>query len=599
MRVLLLSSNTGEGHNSAAKAIMEVLEARGVTCEIRDALACLSPGFSKFICNWHIRLYKYAPRLWDMGYKAFERASGPDETSLVCELLAMGAKRLWETVMEGDYDAVICVHVFSAMMMTEVRKSWEVKIPCFFVATDYSAAPLLDQCEMDGYFIPAEELTDEFARLGIARSLLIPSGIPVRQEFYRRGDKEQARAVLGLSERSVVALLMCGSMGCGPMEKIAKNLAERLPDRGMVVAVCGKNERLYESMSELQGPRLRVLGFTKEIADYMDAADLIVTKPGGLSATEAANKHLPMVFINAVGGCEERNFDLFLSHDFAKGSAAPEEVVSQAAELAGRPDILVRMEENLSKVFAQNSAQVISDHVMLAGREYRKARDLRKAAPCIEADETGHPFLEKGGCYMDHLREETIINLARSFAGESQARTRYTVYAKIARKENMEWIAQIFEETADNEAVHAEEFLEMMQKLGGCGENIDISAGYPFLLGDTAQNLAAAAAGELHEHDEAYPAFAEVARREGYTEAARLWMQIARIEGVHHNAFRSLHEQLVSGTLTEKEAPIAWRCTNCGYTYEGIRACDPCPVCGKSAGWQQGELNQKEILPKN
>ena len=200
---------------------------------------------------------------------------------------------------------------------------------------------------------------------------------------------------------------------------------------------------------------------------------------------------------------------------------------------------------------------------------------------------------------MEFMNSETRKNLVRSFAGESQARTRYTIYAKEARKENCEWIARIFEETAANEAVHAEEFLEMLQELGGCAENIDVSAGYPFQLGTTAENLGFAADGERHEHDDAYPGFAEMARREGYKDAARLWMQIARIEGVHHNTFKMLEEQLLKGELTEKDQPIQWRCINCGYTYEGIRACDPCPVCGKSAGWQEGELDKKKTLEKN
>lgn len=195
---------------------------------------------------------------------------------------------------------------------------------------------------------------------------------------------------------------------------------------------------------------------------------------------------------------------------------------------------------------------------------------------------------------MNH--QETIQNLARSFAGEAQARTRYTVYAKQARKEGYEWIARIFEETAANEAVHAEEFLEQLEKLGACADNIDVDAGYPFQLGNTLENLRFAAEGELHEHDTAYPEFSEIARREGHTEAARLWMQIARIEGVHHNAFRQLYEQLEQKTLTEKQTPILWRCLNCGYTYEGIRAVDPCPVCSKPAGWQEGELNTKQLM---
>lgn len=200
---------------------------------------------------------------------------------------------------------------------------------------------------------------------------------------------------------------------------------------------------------------------------------------------------------------------------------------------------------------------------------------------------------------MEFQYSQTRLNLARAFAGESQARERYTVYADVARRENCEWIARIFEETAANEAVHAQLFLERIQSLDGCAENIDLNAGYPFELGATAENLASAAKGELHEHDSAYPEFSKVAREEGFQEIARLFMQISRVEGVHHNTFKSLHEQLTRGSLTEKGAPIAWRCIHCGYTYEGVRACDPCPVCGKSAGWQSGQADERKIIPKN
>ncbi len=196
------------------------------------------------------------------------------------------------------------------------------------------------------------------------------------------------------------------------------------------------------------------------------------------------------------------------------------------------------------------------------------------------------------------MHQQTILNLARSFAGESQARTRYTVYAQVARDEGYEWIARIFEETAANEAVHAEEFLEHLKDHGGCADNIDLSAGYPYQLGTTLENLAFAAQGELHEHDDAYPQFSEIARQEGFDDTARLWSQIARIEGVHHNTFRQLKEQLGNGTLTQKDQAITWRCLNCGYTYEGIRACDPCPVCSKPIGWQEGQVDERMLIPK-
>lgn len=592
MRIVMLSCNTGEGHNSTAKAIQEVLKSRGVECDLVDVLACLSPGFSKFVCNWHARLYKYAPKLWDVGYRAFEQKElRSDETTMLYELLSLGASKLRRILDKGHYDATVCVHIFSGMMMTELRRVWNVDLPCYFVATDYTCYPYVDQFDGDGLFIPAADLIREFVDCGLPKDKLIPSGIPVRQEFYSRIGKETARKILQLPEKELVILLMCGSMGCGPMRKMAKLLADRLQDGSTVVAFCGRNQKLYDSLSGLGAPGLRVLGFTDQVSTYMDAADIVVTKPGGLSSTEAANKRLPMVFINAVGGCESRNFDYFLNRGYAVGSKEPGKVLELTLRLANDPGKRAEMVEAMEAGFSRNSAVIIADIIIDAGIRYRDGNR-------IELSDSGHPLINEGGCAMDANHKETIVNLARSFAGESQARTRYTVYAGVARKEGKEWIARIFEETAANEAVHAEEFLEMLKKLDCCRENIDLAAGYPFELGTTGENLAFAAQGELNEHDEVYPAFAETARSEGFDDAARLWTQIARIEGVHHNVFQELLEQMKSGTLTEKSEPIKWRCLNCGYTYESTRACDPCPVCEKEAGWQAGELDTRKMMPK-
>ena len=593
MRIIMLSCNTGEGHNSTAKAIADVLESRGVECQIVDVLACLSPKFSDYICNWHARLYKYAPKLWDVSYRAFENKElRNDESLTLSELLSLGTKKLRTKLEEGQYDAIICVHVFSGMMMTELRKTWDRHIPCYFVATDYTCYPYVDLCKMDGYFIPSPALVSEFMTAGIPKEKLLPYGIPVRQEFYSGKDKSLARLQLQLPETGQVILLMCGSMGCGPMRKLAQQLSEQLSAGATLVAFCGKNKKLYRALTELNAPNMRIMGYTNQVSAYMDAADLIVTKPGGLSSTEAANKKLPMVFINTVGGCESRNFDFFLNRGYAIGSRRTKKVLALTVMLAGDPEQRERIRMALEKGFCRNSAMDIADTVM-------ESAAAKYGGPCINSGVPGKPSLDKGGHSMNTEYTKTIENLARSFAGESQARTRYTVYAKVAREEGCEWIARVFEQTAENEAVHAEEFLEMLKSLGGTSENIALSAGYPFQLGTTAENLAYAAAGELEEHDTAYPGFAEIARAEGCDQAARLWLQIARIEGVHHNTFQDLHQQLTSGTLTEKESPIVWRCLNCGYTYEGVRACDPCPVCKKEAGWQQGTLNERKMIAKN
>ncbi len=365
MRIALLSCNTGEGHNSTAKAVREVLESRGVECDLVDTLSCLSPGISKMVSTGHVYLYKYAPKLWDVSYSAMEHKDpNPNDRAMLNELLSLGAEKLRRLLLDGRYDAAICSHVFAGMMVTKMRKHKPMDMPCYLVTTDYARYPYIQHCRLDGYFIPAKELTDDFLKAQLPPDKLIPSGIPVRQAFYAPGDREEARRMLNLPADGLVVLLMCGSMGVGPMQKIARELASRMPDSATIIAMCARNKKLFDSISQINSPKLVPLGFTDQVPVYMDAADMIVTKPGGLTSTEAGNKHLPMVFINAVGGCETPNFDFFLERGYAVGSSHTEEVLEQAVALANDPEKLQQMRKNLSEGFRINSAAYIADVVM-------------------------------------------------------------------------------------------------------------------------------------------------------------------------------------------------------------------------------------------
>ncbi len=200
---------------------------------------------------------------------------------------------------------------------------------------------------------------------------------------------------------------------------------------------------------------------------------------------------------------------------------------------------------------------------------------------------------------MDFLQTQTARNLARSFAGESQARNRYSLYAEQARVEGQEYLARIFEQTADNERAHAKEFLERLTKYGGIEiANIDLEAGYPFSIGNTEQNLRFAADGELDEHQTAYPQFAKIAAEEGFHDVAQLWKMIAVVEGLHHNVFSSAHQQLKTGTLYKKEQPVVWRCLNCGSVREALMPWEVCPICGKTIGWAEGYVDNR-LIPRS
>jgi rubrerythrin len=170
---------------------------------------------------------------------------------------------------------------------------------------------------------------------------------------------------------------------------------------------------------------------------------------------------------------------------------------------------------------------------------------------------------------------ETEKNLLKSFAGESQARNRYSYAASKARKEGFVQISNIFAETADQEKEHAKRFFKFLE-----GGELEITAGFPAgVIGTTAENLKAAAAGEHFEHSELYPGFAKVARDEGFKEVAAVWEAVSVAEKQHEKRYNDLLANVEAGTVFKKDKPVVWRCINCGYLHEGTEAPGSCAAC--------------------
>ena len=179
--------------------------------------------------------------------------------------------------------------------------------------------------------------------------------------------------------------------------------------------------------------------------------------------------------------------------------------------------------------------------------------------------------------------EKTIKNLAKAFVGESQARNRYTMYAKVARKEGYEQIAEVFLMTADNEREHASWLFrlinELQTKAGKAGEKIVIEAEVPTVYGTTIENLKAAIAGENYEHTQMYPEFARTADEEGLPEIAQRLLAIAKAEEHHENRYQKILEVVESDTVFTKAADSWWVCRECGYIHFGKTPPQACPSC--------------------
>lgn len=170
---------------------------------------------------------------------------------------------------------------------------------------------------------------------------------------------------------------------------------------------------------------------------------------------------------------------------------------------------------------------------------------------------------------------KTELNLLKSFAGESQARMRYTYFSSAAKKEGYVQIADIFEETANQEKEHAKRFFKFLE-----GGMVEITASFPAgVIGTTAENLLAAANGEHEEHTELYPAFAAVAKEEGFAEIAAVWTAISVAEKQHEKRYRDLLANIEAGRVFKRDKIVVWRCRNCGYLHSNAEAPDKCPAC--------------------
>lgn len=176
---------------------------------------------------------------------------------------------------------------------------------------------------------------------------------------------------------------------------------------------------------------------------------------------------------------------------------------------------------------------------------------------------------------MDFHGSQTEKNLLAAFAGESQARNRYTFFASVAKKEGYEQIGAIFEETAGNEKEHAKLFFKHLR-----GGMVEFTASYPAgPIGSTADNLKAAAEGEKLEWGTLYPNFGDVAQQEGFLDVAATFRMVAKVEVYHERRYNKLLESVKGATVFKRDQPIKWKCRNCGFVFEGKEAPEKCPVC--------------------
>ena len=316
MKILLLSCSTGEGHNHCAAAVKEALDARGHKTEFLDMLRVFGEPGPISIEGLLNTISTKAPDVFGLMYKAGEMFSSTGVTSPVYVANMRHAKQLLEFIQTHAYDAVVCSHLFPMETLTFLRRRDALSVKCYGILSDYACIPFLEETALDRYFLPHGDVLSACARAGMPEEKLTVTGMPVTASFRQRMDQAEARRALGLPEGGKLYLVMTGGIGCGDAVSLCDAILKAPMGDSLLCVLAGRNQELLDRLSEQFGPGSGVIGvpFTDRVSAYMSAADVLLSKAGGISSSEAAVFNIPLVHTMAIPGIETLNAAFFSGH---------------------------------------------------------------------------------------------------------------------------------------------------------------------------------------------------------------------------------------------------------------------------------------------
>lgn len=319
MKILILSITAGEGHNSTAAAIQTCVAAHGDTAEVFDAYRYVSKALYEIVKQGYLLVSKDFKTLFAKSYALAEnRRAGVQGGNSIYRIANLQlTKKLSKYIRQYAPDAIIYTHPFLGVVTDLMKTRNDINIPMIGVVTDYTVHPLWEEARSTDRIVIANDLLrSQLLRKGIRDDRIAPIGIPIRSVFSEKMPKERARALLGL-ENKFTLLLMGGSMGYGDIAGVVEEL-DAIQTDFQIISVCGNNATAKEAIDALNTKkRVLNLGFTKEVDRLMDASDVIVTKPGGLTTSEALAKELPIIICNPIPGHERRNASFLLNNGAA------------------------------------------------------------------------------------------------------------------------------------------------------------------------------------------------------------------------------------------------------------------------------------------
>ena len=361
MKILLMSIKAGYGHHSTAKAVIEKFEKHGHICKMLDIFEYISPYLGNTIQDGYLLSTKYLASTYGKVYSTMAEKETPYRKFSVPEIVStLVSKKLRTYVEEFEPDLIIGTHSYAGMIMSELREKEIINCPIIGIVTDFTVHPFWESTNLDYYVIPDRGLIYEMERKGIPKHKILPIGIPIRPNFETSTEKSQARKILDIPDTKTI-LLMMGSMGYGNIKKTLMEIDETDEDF-QVLCICGNNERMKKAISKYPWKKyIRAYGFTDNIDLMMDASDIVISKPGGLTTSEALAKGIAMIAVNPIPGQEDRNL-MYLLNNGAIISANDTYRMSDAIhQLLGIPQRLDELKICAKRLGKPNSTQDLYD----------------------------------------------------------------------------------------------------------------------------------------------------------------------------------------------------------------------------------------------
>lgn len=312
MEALILSCGTGGGHNAAGKALEEEWKKRGYQVTFLNPYTLKSERMAKIIDYLYVDIVQKTPLLFGIIYQIGNLYRKLPVKSPVYYINGKMTGPLYRYLEEKKPDVILMPHLYPAEIITQM-KAQGYPLPCtLFVGTDYTCIPFTEETDCDYYMIPAADLKKTYIERGMNPEKLYPYGIPVSGSFAARTDRQALRKSLRLRQDRKYIIVTGGSMGAGNLKKAVEllHVHYRGTDKKIIV-ICGNNKKLYRQLKKRYGKTMRILLYTDKMADYMKACDLLLSKPGGLSSTEAAVAEIPLIHITPIPGCETLNMQYF------------------------------------------------------------------------------------------------------------------------------------------------------------------------------------------------------------------------------------------------------------------------------------------------